>query len=756
MVRREALKLAQYPFDLAHEPPLKVTLLSFDKSSHALVVNVHHLVTDGWSQRLFWEELAAEYAAARKGGTAALPSPTFQYRDFARWQQSWAQTPAAKEQLDYWRTQLDGVTTLPLRTDRPRPEVWSGHGARHYIEFSKALSADLRALSQDQGVTPFMTLLAAFQCLLFRHTAHEDVATGSLIANRNQIESERLIGLFANTLILRNDFGGDPTFGELLRRVRQVTLDAYRNQDLPIEEVLRALQIARRTDGNPLFRIMFILQNASIEAARFPGLSTRRLEIDPKVARFDITLELVEAEGRFTGFFEYATDLFDAATIRDMAAQFKTLLKSVIANPEQRISRLPLLTDTERRQLLTKGTTANFTTRGNVCERFARQAKKTPNAAAISDGQVSLSYRELARRSQAIARWLAREGVGAETVVALLADRGPDLLAAMIAVQRVGAAFLNLDPEQPRSRLTTILGSSCARVLLTGRKQSAMVEALLEPLVERIRVAELEDAIALGSTKPARAAPRAASSLAYLVYTSGSSGAPKGVMIEQRGLSNHLASLISELGLTSRDVIAQTAPQSFVISVWQFLAGPMAGARVHVCGNAVVQDPILLAREIEREGITVLEIVPSLLRVILERMDEASNPARLLQTARPDLDRRAAAGRALPRLVRPLPDGAADQRLWRLGMLRRRLPASADQSAGSDDDQCPDRRGAAQHPALRARSQSGAAAGRRGRRALHRRCRRRPRLYQRSRAEPGALHPRSVRARDRRAAVSHR
>ncbi|MBR0858934.1 non-ribosomal peptide synthetase [Bradyrhizobium liaoningense] len=625
VIRREALKLAQYPFDLAREPPLRVTLLSFDQSSHALVVNVHHLVTDGWSQRLFWEELAAHYATARKTRATPLPSPTFQYRDFALWQQGWAQTPAIKEQLDYWRAQLDGVTTLPLRTDRPRPAAWSGHGARHYLEFSKTLSADLRALSQNQGVTPFMTLLAAFQCLLFRHTSHEDVAIGSLIANRNQIESERLIGLFANTLILRNDLAGDPTFGEVLRRVRQVTLDAYRNQDLPIEEVLRALQVARRNDGNPLFRIMFILQNASIEAACFPGLSLRRLEVDPKVARFDITLELVEADGRFSGFFEYATDLFDAATIEDMAAQFKTVLKAVIAHPEQRISRLPVLTEAERRQLLAQGhgVPANFTARGNLSERFERQARATPNAIAVSDGHASLSYRELARRSQAIARWLTREGVGAETVVALLAERGPDLLAAMIAVQRVGAAFLNLDPDQPPARLTTILGSSCARVLLTGRAQSAIVDALLEPLVERIRVAELEDAITPGTTRPARAARRTPSSLAYLIYTSGSSGAPKGVMIEQRGLSNHLAALISELGLSARDVVAQTAPQSFVISVWQFLAGPMVGARVHVCDSGTVQDPILLAREIAREAITVLEIVPSLLRVILDRMDEA-------------------------------------------------------------------------------------------------------------------------------------
>ena len=265
---------------------------------------------------------------------------------------------------------------------------------------------------------------------------------------------------------------------------------------------------------------------------------------------------------------------------------------------------------------------ANFTTRGNLSERFDRQAKKTPNAIAVSDGRTSLTYRELARRSHAAARWLAREGVGAESVVALLAERGPDLLAIMIAVQRAGAAFLNLDPDQPLGRLSTILGSSCARLLLTGPAQAPMVGALLEPLVERIHVAELEDALAPAATKPARAARRAASHLAYLIYTSGSSGAPKGVMIEQRGLSNHLASLISELKLSAKDVIAQTAPQSFVISVWQFLAAPMVGARVHVCGDGRCMTRSLLVDEISREGITVLEIVPSLLREVLGRMDD--------------------------------------------------------------------------------------------------------------------------------------
>jgi amino acid adenylation domain-containing protein len=625
-IRREALKLAHHAFDLEHEPPLKVRLLRFSATDHALVINIHHLVTDGWSQRLFWQELEAHYAASRAGRTAALPPLVFQYRDFAAWQQDWATTSAAKEQLGYWRGQLDGVTTLPLRTDRPRPPIWSGCGARHYIEFPQGLSARLRSLSQAKGVTPFMTLLAAFQCLLHRYTGHEDVAIGSLIANRNQIQTERLIGLFANTVILRTDCAGDPTFGELLRRVRQVTLDAYRNQDLPIEEVLRALQVSRSRDGNPLFPVMFILQSASIEAATFPGLSTQRLEVDPQISRFDITLELVETDGRFSGFFEYSTDLFDASTIAGMAAHFERLLKAIIADPEERISRLPLLSPPERRHALAdcSGIEADFSAFQNLAESFDRQVARAPDAVAVSAGDVRLSYRELADRSAAIAARLAQEQIGAEMVVALFAERSPDLLAAMIAVQRVGAAFLCLDPALPAARLAEMLKSSSARLLLVGASCSLALQEVLSrsPILQRMPIVHLEG-LSSAAANPIKPAWRAPSSLAYIIYTSGSSGTPKGVMIEQRGLSNHLASLISELGLSPADVVAQTAPQSFVISVWQFLAGPLVGARVHICADEIVRDPELLVQEVERAGITVLQIVPSLLRVILEQTDEA-------------------------------------------------------------------------------------------------------------------------------------
>ena len=622
-IERQARKFAQQPLEIDREPPFQVQLVRLAADDHALVTKIHHLATDGWSQRLFWKELEAHYGARRNGTVARLPEPGFQYRDFVDWQRAWPQTQAAKEQLNYWRAQLEGVTELPLRTDRPRPEVWSGRGAKHSFKFSRALSQNLEALGRGQSVTLYMTLLAAFQCLLYRYTAHDDVAVGSLIANRNQIPFERLIGMFANTLVLRTDLSGDPTFNEVLRRVRQVTLDAYRNQDLPIEEILRALRVSRSGDRKPLFQIMFILQNASAGTPALPGLTTHFMDFDPEISRFDLTLELAKAGEHLTGFFEYSTDLFDSATIARLAAHFRVLLEEIVANPEERISRFPLLPISERRSLLTgwNGRRADFSRRGSFSLSFARQLARTPEAAAVSVGQARFSYRDLARRSSAVAYRLAREGVGPEVVVAVLAERDVHLLSAIIGVQRVGGAFLCLEPTLPAARLAKTVQSSGAPLLLVGPGCAAVLEKVLAQLPSRAgpRVLMLEDLIESRPSRPGRTAQPAPSSLAYLIYTSGSTGVPKGVMIEQRGLLNHLASLISELKLSAADVVAQTAPQSFVISVWQFLAGLMVGARIHVCSDDVVKDPALLAEEISREGVTVLQIVPSLLREILER-----------------------------------------------------------------------------------------------------------------------------------------
>ena len=412
-IEREALESLRQSFDIETEPPLRAQLLRLDEDDHALVIKLHHLITDGWSQRLFWEELAALYGARLNGAASGLPKLAIQYRHFAEWQRAWLGTRAAEEQRSYWYAQLKGLTELPLRTDRPRPETRTGRGLRHRLQFSRALTRAIKSLSRDHRVTVFMSLLAAFQCLLYRYTEHDDVAVGSVIANRNQIQIERLIGMFANTIILRTDLSGDPKFSEVLRRVRQVTLDAHRHQDLPIEEILQALQASRSIDRNTLFQVMFILQNPSPGAPAFPGLSVNFLDVDPGIARVDLLLELTEADERLGGWLEYSTDLFEATTVARMAEHLQTLLEAIIANPEERISRLPLVPAGEQRRVLIdwNDTKTSFRRLGTFSERFAKQAERTPNAIAVSEGRISAQLPR-ARASELGHHRPARDGGG--------------------------------------------------------------------------------------------------------------------------------------------------------------------------------------------------------------------------------------------------------------------------------------------------------------------------------------------------------
>ncbi len=631
-IQRHAQETVHQTIDLKKGPPLRARLLRLDETDHALVINIHHLVTDGWSQRLFWEELGAHFAAGLKGVPAELPRLPAQYRHFAEWQRMWLATRAAEEQRRYWRTQLAGLTELPLRTDWRRPEAWTGRGARRPLRLSRTLSRAIKSLSRTHGVTLFMTLLAAFQCLLYRYTHHEDVAVGSVIANRNQVDLEPLIGIFANTIVLRTDLSGDPSFSEVLRRVRQVTLGAYRNQDLPFEKVLQTLQVSRSIDRNTLFQVMFILQNPPPRVPVLSGLSAHFVEVDPGIARVDLTLELTDADERLGGWFEYNTDLFEAATIARMAAHLQTLLEAIVADPGERISRLRLLPKVERKRVLVdyNDTQTSLPRLGSFSDRFVKHAKRSPDAIAVSDGRIQLSYSELARRSSTIANRLARNGVGTDVVVILLAERGVDFLAAMIAVQQVGAAFLPLDPSHPVAWLAQIVELSRTPLVLASHSGTAVIEKALSevPVRRRPKVLSLSKLAQASSRNPCPADRSTPLSLAYVIYTSGSTGIPKGAMVEQRGLFNHLLSKISELGLSASDVVAQTAPATFDISIWQFLAPLMVGARVHVCAEEEVRDPLRLADAIRREGVTVLQIVPTLLRAILDRTpDEPTNRA---------------------------------------------------------------------------------------------------------------------------------
>jgi amino acid adenylation domain-containing protein len=617
---REALRK---PFNFEKNPLMRAQLLRLDQDDHALIITLHHLVTDGWSQRLFWEELDAYFSAALSGSLTKLPQLSVQYRHFAEWQRAWLRTPAAEQQRRYWRAQLAEMTELSLRTDRQRPEIWNGRGARQPLNFSQTLSRALKSLSRTKGVTLFMTLLAGFQCLLHRYTRHDDVAIGSVIANRNHVETEPLIGMFANTIVLRTDLSGDPSFSEVLWRVREVTLGAYRNQDLPFEEILQMLQVSRSIDRNTLFQVMFILQSPMPRGPALSGLSVDFVPVDHGIARVDLTLELFEADDRLNGWFEYSTSLFETGTMVRMAAHFQTLLEAIVTNPEERICRLPLLPAEERMRVLIdwKHTQTSLPRLGTFSARFAKQVDRAPHAIAVSDGRVRLSYRELALRSWAIAERLPKNGVGLDVVVILLAKRGVDLLAAMIAVQQAGGAFLSLDAKLPPAWLAQIILQSGASLVVAGRGCAAVLKETLAEIPIRVRpeVLSLAKLIQATPRTTGLAVSPAPSRLAYVIYTSGSTGIPKGAMIEQRGLLNHLLSKISELRLSASDVIAQTAPQSFDISIWQFLAPLMVGGRVHICSDGEVRDPALLARVIRQQGVTVLQIVPTLLRAILDR-----------------------------------------------------------------------------------------------------------------------------------------
>ncbi len=428
--------------------------------------------------------------------------------------------------------------------------------------------------------------------------------------------------MFANTVLLRTDLSGVPTVKEVLRRVRKVATEAYRNCDLPIEEVVRLCKPAHSVDRQAPFRSMFILQKSLLGPPSFEGLSVNFIDLDPGTARGDLLLELMDDDGRLRGWFEYSCDVFDFATVARLAGQFKTILGAMVAHPDRPISQLDLLPQRQHRLLLESWGLGREEHRGpaGFASRFMAQANQTPEAVAVSTGPVRLSYRQLEQRARVIAGRLAEAGVGPENIVVLLAERDVDFLAAMIGVQWVGAAFLPLDPTDPPARLAHIIGRSGASVVLTSAGWAASLVPALRDLPAASRPKLLNLAMLVrrkprAINPPLRPAP---SSLAYVIYTSGSTGTPKGAMIEQRGLLNHLLCKVTDLQLSSPDVVAQTAPQSFDISVWQFLAPLLAGARVHICAAREVQDLALLVDVLGTEGVTVLQVVPALLRGILD------------------------------------------------------------------------------------------------------------------------------------------
>jgi amino acid adenylation domain-containing protein len=547
-VARHVADEAGRPFDLCAGPLFRAQLLRLADDDHALLLCMHHVVTDGWSTGVLLREVAALYAAFREGRESPLAEPPVQYADFAAWQRTHLQGGQMDAQLAWWTERLAGAPALlELPTDRPRPAVQSHRGAWAPVELPAALVERLQALARGEGATLYMVLLAAFQVLLGKYAASDDVVVGTPIAGRTRAETEGLIGFFVNTLVLRTDLSGDPAFREVLRRVRETTLGAYEHQDAPFERLVEALRPERTLDHAPLFQAMLELHNTDGGAAEFAGLAIEGIAEGVDTSKFDLSLALAATERGLSGGLTYAADLFDPSTARRMMEHLARVLEQAAADADVRLSALRLMDDGERARVVDEWnrTDAEYPADTTIHALFQAQAAQTPDAAALACGDASLTYRELDERANRLAHHLAALGVGPEVRVGLLLERGVDLVVALLGVLKAGGAYVPMDPGHPAERLAYLLDDSRVPVLLTQQALRGRVDVPAGVRVVEID-AEWGRIEAHPHTPPAERAT--AENLAYVIYTSGSTGRPKGVAMHHRGVCNYIAFGVAAYG----------------------------------------------------------------------------------------------------------------------------------------------------------------------------------------------------------------
>jgi amino acid adenylation domain-containing protein len=615
-VERRVSEEARRPFDLSRGPLLRALLLRLGESEHVAVVTMHHIVSDGWSVGVLLRELLTLYPAMQRGLPSPLPALPVQYADYALWQRSYLQGELLQRQVGYWKQKLSNVPDLDLATDRPRQAVAAAESAVVPLNLPAELMTRLWAVARDEGASLFMVLLAGLQTVLGRYSGQEDFAIGSPVAGRNRRELEGLVGFFVNTLVLRADLSGQPSFRELLRRVRQVCLDAYAHQDVPFERLVEELQPRRDAGRSPFFQVMLALDNPGNPEASLPGLEVRPVPAVSGAAKFDLTLQLAETAAGVRGEIEYRTDLWDADTITRFAGHLRVLLEGVAAEPDTALSRLALLLPDEQVQVLGE---FNATSEGYgpvVClhRKIADQLQRTPDAIAVSfEGRV-LSCRELDLRANRLAQHLRLLGVGPGALVGVCAERSVELVVALLGVLKSGAAYVPLDPGYPPERLAFMLEDSAVSVLLT---QERLLESL-PPHQARVvcldrdwpQVAQQPAEEPHSGVTPAHAA--------YMIYTSGSTGRPKGALNSHQGIVNRLLWMQQQYRLGTDDVVLQKTPFSFDVSVWEFFWPLLTGARLAVAKPGGHQDPVYLAQTIARERVTTLHFVPPMLQVFLE------------------------------------------------------------------------------------------------------------------------------------------
>jgi amino acid adenylation domain-containing protein len=613
------------PTDLVRGPIWRASLVQLEPSTHLLLLTVHHIVFDGWSTGVLLQEFATLYAAFTEGHGSPLPELTIQYADFAVWQRRRLQGELLTEQLRYWREQLRDLPTLDFPTDHPRPPVQTFTGAVHEMHVPSNVVDALKSVSRREEATLFMTLLAAFQSLLHRYSGQHDIVVGTPIAGRTTVEVEALIGFFVNMLVVRTDASGDPTFRELLGRVKRVAFNAYAHQDIPFEKLVEELQPRRDPSRNPLFQVVFAFQNVPRPSPSFNHLELTRIKTDRASTRFDLEVHLQEVEDGLRGRFVYNTALFESRTIARVTQHFRTLLDAIVTNPDVRLSQIELLTNEERRQILVEWnrTGTDYPREASIVELFEARATATPEALAVAFGEERLTYRQLNERANRLAHHLIQLGVRPGVLVGICVERSLDMIVGFLGILKGGGAYVPLEPSYPRERLAFMLNDAKVPVLVTTENLLSKIP----PHVARV--------VSLDPPQFERHAPDNPSSgvtatdLAYVLYTSGSTGQPKGVAVPHRAVVR-LVVKSNYVQLQPSDRVAQVSNASFDAATFEIWGALLEGGALIGIPHAVLLSPQDFARTIEEKRISTLFLTTALFNQMASEVPTAFRQLRYL------------------------------------------------------------------------------------------------------------------------------
>jgi amino acid adenylation domain-containing protein len=602
----------QQSFNLETGPVVIPALFRMSEEEHLLILTIHHIAFDGWSRTILLNELTEIYQSCVSRKPLSMKNLPVQYSDFSIRQREWLSGERLKKQVDYWKEKLRNYVPLELPLDHPRQPVQTYNGKRQSMMIPKSLSDKLKELSRQKEVTLFMALLACFKILLYRYTGQEDISAGTPVANRNQTEMEGLIGFFVNSLVLRTDLSGNPSFLELLKRVREVTLEALAHQDLPFEKLVEELKPQRDMSLTPFFQVMFQLRNFPKKILELPDLKIEELEFDPSIAKFDLSIDIEEKSEGLLCLFEYNTDLFEDGTISRMAGHFQTLLQGIAANPDKKLSKLPILTDAEKHKLLVEWNNTQREYPKNQCihQLFEEQVEKTPDNIALVYKDKKLTYRELNEKANQLARVLREKGVKPDVIVAIMVHSSLEMIIGLLGILKAGGACLPVDPDFPEDRIKFMLEDSNATLLLS---QQSLADNKWP--VKEVIILDSDNLYRGDTSNPGNI--NTSNNLAYIMYTSGSTGKPKGVMIEHRSAVNFFEGFADRIDFSSDKTILLITTMSFDPFFVETLLPLIKGLRIIITSEEEKKNTDLLNQLLIKQQINMLQMTPARIQLLM-------------------------------------------------------------------------------------------------------------------------------------------